>query len=119
MRSVSPHRECGGCLGPELTGAGKHGVRYFIENIVDPDAVVGKDFQLMIIERKDGDVITGLSVADTGSAVTLRNSAGPVVVPKAEIVSSELSSKSMMPEGLLDALNEREQIELLKFLSSN
>jgi hypothetical protein len=27
-------------LGPELTGAGKHGVRYYLENVIDPDAVV-------------------------------------------------------------------------------
>ena len=35
------------------------------------------------------------------------------------IAKRELSDKSMMPEGLLNALNEREQIELLKFLTSS
>ncbi|MEI6358204.1 MAG: hypothetical protein WCP53_14050 [Verrucomicrobiota bacterium] len=30
--------------GPELTGAGKHGVRCFLENVIDPVAVVGADF---------------------------------------------------------------------------
>jgi putative heme-binding domain-containing protein len=106
-------------LGPELTGAGKHGARYFIENIIDPDAVVGKDFQLLTVETKDGDVIAGLSMGDTPSAVTLLHTGGPVVIPRADIASSVLSDKSMMPEGLLDALNEREKIELLKFLQSH
>ncbi len=106
-------------LGPELTGAGKHGSRYFIENIVDPDAVVGKDFQLMTVETKSGDVISGLMMGDTASAVTLHHTGGPVVIPRADIVSSVLTEKSMMPEGLLDALNEREKIELLKFLQAH
>lgn len=109
----------GVALGPTLTGASKHGVRYFLENIIDPDAVVGKDFQLMIVEREDDTVVTGLAVANTASAVTLRNSAGPVVIPRADITEATLSEKSMMPEGLLDALNELEKIELLKFLNSN
>src|SRR5207249_11142846 len=37
-------------LGPELTGAGKNGVRYFLENIIDPDAVIGADFQMTVFE---------------------------------------------------------------------
>lgn len=111
--------EVGVRLGPELTGAGKHGARYFIENIIDPDAVVGKDFQLMTVETKDGDLIAGLAMGDTPSAMTLLHTGGPVVIPRADIRTSVLSEKSMMPEGLLDALNERQKIELLKFLGSN
>ena len=44
----------GARLGPELTGAGQHGVRYFLENVIDPDAVIGTDFQATTIEMKDG-----------------------------------------------------------------
>jgi len=44
---------------------------------------------------------------------------GESVVPKADITQRWSSEKSLMPEGLLDALGEREKIELLKFLTSN
>jgi mono/diheme cytochrome c family protein len=37
-------------VGPELTGAGQNGIRYFLENIIDPNAVVGTDFQLTTVE---------------------------------------------------------------------
>src|SRR6185503_3143287 len=36
----------GNRIGPELTGAGKNGIRYYLENIIDPDAVIGADFQM-------------------------------------------------------------------------
>lgn len=106
-------------LGPELTGAGKHGVRYFLENIIDPDAVIGTDFQAITVETKDDETITGLLANETPSAVTLRTTAGEPVIAKANIKTRSLGQKSLMPEGLLDSLSEREKIELLKFLTTN
>jgi putative heme-binding domain-containing protein len=106
-------------LGPELTGAGKHGIRYFRENIIDPDAVIGTDFQVTTVETKDGETLSGLMASETGSAITLRTTTGDSVISKANIRQRATAEKSLMPEGLLDALSEREQIELLKFLTTN
>ena len=106
-------------LGPELTGAGKHGVRYFLENIIDPDAVIGTDFQLTVIDTKDDESLSGLLINETASAVTLRTTTGETVIPKSNIKSRATTEKSLMPEALLDSLPEREQIELLKYLTSN
>src|SRR5207247_5590185 len=36
----------GNRVGPELSGAGRNGIGYFLENIVDPNAVIGADFQM-------------------------------------------------------------------------
>ena len=106
-------------LGPELTGAGKHGIRYFLENVLDPNAVIGADFQLTTVETKSGDLLSGIIVSETPSAVSLRTTAETVVVAKSEIQRRETTEKSLMPEGLLESLNDREQIELLKFLVEN
>lgn len=106
-------------VGPELTGAGKHGVRYFLENIVDPDAVIGADFQLTVLETRAGDTLSGLVTAETGSALTLKGTGEPVVVPKADILKRETAERSLMPAGLLESLADRERIELLKFLTEN
>ena len=118
---ASCHRigEDGVRLGPELTGAGKHGVRYFLENVIDPDAVVGADFQLTVVETRRGDTVSGVVGGETASAVTLRTTTGPVVVAKADIAKRETSERSLMPEGLLESLPDRERIELLKFLTAN
>ena len=106
-------------LGPELTGAGKHGIRYYLENIIDPDAVIGTDFQMTMVETKDGDTISGLLVNETPSALTVRTTVGESIIPKTNIQERTRGEKSLMPEGLLESLSEREQIELLKFLTTN
>jgi putative heme-binding domain-containing protein len=109
----------GNRLGPELTGAGKHGIRYFLENIIDPDAVIGTDFQMTTVETKAGDSFSGLIVNDTAAAITLRTVAGESIISKADIAKRETSAKSLMPEGLLESLTDRQQIELLKFLTTH
>lgn len=106
-------------LGPELTGAGKNGIRYFLENVMDPNAVIGTDFQMTTVETKAGDTISGLILSETGSALTLRTTTEQVVVAKSDIAKRETSDRSLMPEGLLEALPDREQIELLKYLTGN
>ncbi|HUR45674.1 MAG TPA: c-type cytochrome, partial [Candidatus Saccharimonadales bacterium] len=111
--------EEGARLGPELTGAGKHGIRYFLENIIDPDAVVGTDFQMTTLETKSGDTLSGLITKESGENITLRTIAAEMNVAKSDISKRETSAKSLMPEGLLEALSPREQIELLKFLTTH
>jgi putative heme-binding domain-containing protein len=108
----------GGNLGPDLGGSWRHGVDYFLENIVDPNAVIGENFQLQIITRKDGAVVSGLLDQESATAVTLRTTGQPVVVPKSEIARHERSSQSLMPAGLLEALPEKKAFELLKYLTS-
>jgi putative membrane-bound dehydrogenase-like protein len=106
-------------IGPELTVAGRNGIRYYLENIIDPNAVVGTDFQMTTVETKDGDVISGLLVNESPDALVIRSTVGEQKVSKPDVASRTLSDTSLMPEGLLEALSEREQIELLKFLMEN
>jgi hypothetical protein len=71
------------------------------------------------VETRGGESISGLLVNETSSAITLRTTMGDSVVAKSAIVQRETSEVSLMPEGLLESLNDREQIELLKLLTSN
>jgi len=107
-----------GNLGPDLRGAGKNGAEYFLESVVDPNAVVGEDFQMMLIVTNTGTVISGVVQEETAESVTIRTPDDRIVVPRASIISREKKNESVMPEGLLDALSKREIIELLKYLSS-
>jgi len=106
-------------VGPELTGAGKNGIRYYLENILDPNAVIGSDFQATTIETKSGDTVTGLILQETPSAVTLRTTTEQRVIAKADIVDRSTSQLSLMPEGLLESISPREQIELLKYITGH
>ncbi|MFO1460362.1 MAG: PVC-type heme-binding CxxCH protein [Verrucomicrobiota bacterium] len=108
----------GNRIGPELTGSNANGIRYFLENIIDPDAVIGADFELLTVETKSGDLVSGLLIQETGSALTLRTPTEQRVIGKEDVARRERSDRSLMPSGLLDSLNPREQIELLKFLTA-
>jgi putative membrane-bound dehydrogenase-like protein len=106
-------------IGPELTGTGRHGIGYILENIVDPDAVIGIDFRLTNIATTNGVLVSGIITNETANSVTIRTTMGEVVTAKSDIAERVTSEKSMMPDGLLDSLNDRQRLELLKFLSSN
>ncbi len=106
-------------IGPELTGAEGHGIRYFLENIVDPDAVVGIDFQMTTLETRTGDVVSGLVTAEDNDSLTLRTTTESIKIQKLAVARRTPSNKSLMPAGLLESLTNREQLELLKYLTDN
>lgn len=107
-----------GKLGPNLNGTWRNGVAYFLENIIDPNAVVGTDFQLNLVTKKDGSVISGMIEKESDTALLVRTMTETVNVPKADIKTREVTTQSLMPAGLLEALPEKEMIELLLFLTT-
>ena len=108
----------GGKLGPDLAESWRNGVDYFVENIVDPNAVVGEDYQLHVITKTDGSVISGLLEKESDTSVVLRSLAGSTPVAKSEIKTHDKQAVSMMPPGLLESMPEKDALELLKFLTS-
>ncbi|HEY2342410.1 MAG TPA: PVC-type heme-binding CxxCH protein [Chthoniobacteraceae bacterium] len=108
----------GGKLGPDLTGSWHNGISYFLENIVDPNAVVGDQYQLTVVTKKDGSVVSGIFDQETPTALSVRTITETVVIPKEQIKSREKLAQSLMPPGLLEALPERKAIELLKYLTT-
>ena len=107
----------GGLTGPDLTGANRTNIPYLLSNLVDPDDFIQEDYQMVIVTTRGGRTYVGSIVAETDRQVTLRPVGLPdVVLSRADIQSLEVSEESLMPEGLLDLLNEREVIDLFAFL---
>ncbi|MCP4784151.1 MAG: DUF1080 domain-containing protein [Fuerstiella sp.] len=108
-------------VGPKIVGSGPKGSRYFVENVVDPNAVIGADFQTSIVVTSDGRVVSGLVEQSTDTAVTLLTPTNPprkIVIPRSEIDTMKKTSLSLMPERMLESLNDRQVIELLKYLNT-
>jgi putative membrane-bound dehydrogenase-like protein len=105
-------------IAPRLAGSGSKGVAYIAENVLDPNAVIGRDFQARIIVTISGLVISGLVESETDSAITVRTLTGSTTVAKDEIDEILVSKNSFMPESLLKTLNDRERIELFKYLTT-
>jgi putative membrane-bound dehydrogenase-like protein len=108
----------GGKLGPDLAGSWRNGLDYFLENIIDPNAVVGDNFQLHVLTKKDGSVVSGVIEQETETAITARNVTESVVISKTDLKDRQKLPASIMPPGLLEALPERKALELLKYLLS-
>jgi putative membrane-bound dehydrogenase-like protein len=108
----------GGNIGPELTGSQRANLDYVLENLVDPSAVVAREYQVSIVVTTGGRVLTGIVKGETPQAITVQTQNEQVVVPKDEIESRSVSPLSMMPEGLLTALRSDEVRDLVAYLAS-
>lgn len=102
-------------IGPELPGNFKD-VDYLLENILDPNSTIGIDYQQTTVEKKDGQFVTGVIVSERDDAVTLKTLAGDVAVARGEIAKQTTSEQSLMPEGLLNGLEEQDIRDLFLYL---
>src|SRR5258706_11758300 len=91
----------GADVGPDLTGVGRSSLDALLANVIDPNQVVGQGYENVMIETKDGDIVSGRLVEDSDSRVKLLAS-GPKeeIVAKSDIASMTTSELSVMPEGL-------------------
>jgi putative membrane-bound dehydrogenase-like protein len=108
----------GGKVGPELTGANRNDLGYLLSNVLDPNAVVGKDYLATIVWTRDGRVVTGIQRAETETSITLQSENETIVLARSDIKDLQLSDLSTMPEGLLDALTPDEIRDLFAYLQS-
>ena len=105
-------------VGPDLTGSNRADLNYILENLVAPNAVVGKDYQMTLLQLNDGRVLSGLITKETDSALTLKTINDLVVVPKDEIDQRKLSELSLMPNGLLEQMQPEEIRDIIGYLAS-
>ncbi len=110
--------DAGGKVGPELTGANRSELDYLLSNILDPSAVVGKDYQATTIRTTNGRVVTGILKAEDNNAVTLATENDVLIIPKPEIDARKLSEISMMPEGLLSNMTKDDARNLIAYLQT-
>ncbi|MCB1095046.1 MAG: HEAT repeat domain-containing protein [Verrucomicrobiae bacterium] len=108
----------GNQIGPDLTGSNRADLGYILENILNPNAIIGRDYQLHIITLKDGRVLSGMIRGETDSAITLQLVDTSDVVAKSQIAESVEVPTSMMPPGLLTALNDNQTRDLIAYLAS-
>jgi putative membrane-bound dehydrogenase-like protein len=106
----------GGKIGPDLTGSGRANLDYLLENIADPSGVVSADYRMSVLTHKDGRVLSGTLVDTNERTLTLRTMAESITLDRAEVIKIETSPLSLMPEGLLMALNPEQVRDLVGYL---
>lgn len=108
----------GGKVGPDITGSNRANLDYILSNVIDPSAVLAKDYRMSTIVLDDGRVVNGLIQKETDSALTVRTINDTVVVAKDDIEIQKLSELSMMPENQLKEFKPNEVRDLIAYLGS-
>src|SRR5262249_49230966 len=92
----------GGDGGPDLTGYERDNLMYWIENIVDPSAVIREEYQTFEVQTTDGRSLTGIIAARDKTTVTLKDQEGKTIrLERKRIEQLNASKLSLMPEGQL------------------
>jgi len=109
----------GGAIAPELTGSDRHNLKYLLENILDPNAVVPADYRVSVFNLKDGRTLTGVIPEQTERTLVVQTPAERLMIERTQIVKQEQLPVSLMPEGLLTALGDENVKNLIAYLMSN
>jgi putative membrane-bound dehydrogenase-like protein len=106
----------GGTVGPDLTGSQRANLEYLLENVLDPSAIVAKEFQATVIATTAGRTITGIVKAESDKTLTIQTANETLTLPKDEIEARVQSKMSMMPEGILEQMPIDEVRALVAYL---
>ncbi|MFM8952104.1 MAG: c-type cytochrome, partial [Planctomycetaceae bacterium] len=114
-RCVVCHRfgEEGGATGPDLTQAGgRFQVKDLVEAIVLPSKVISDQYKASIVETTDGRIVSGRIVSESPEKLVVvtdpEDATKFVELARADVEAITTSPVSLMPQGLLDQLNETE-----------
>jgi len=107
----------GGHIGPDLTSVDRMNTQFMVDNIVSPSLTIRPEFIAYNASLTDGRTLTGFMAASDDQTVTIRDvSDQHTVVPRAKIKSLDASPISLMPEGLLESLDEQQIADLFSYL---
>ena len=106
----------GGKIGPELTGSNRANLDYFLLNVLAPSYDVPEGYRMVTVTSKDGQVFVGNVVEEDATKVVLNMVGQRTVVAKSDIRSRQTSKISMMPEGLLNPLQDNQILDLIAYM---
>lgn len=109
----------GGKVGPDITGSNRANLEYLLSNVLDPAAVMAKEYQPSVIATTDGRIITGIVKETTDQALTVVTANETLTIPTGEIEAIKSSDSSMMPDDLLKPLDEHQVRSLVTYLASS
>ncbi len=75
----------GGQVGPDLTGSNRADLDYVLSNVLDPSALIGKDYLAHVIATTDGRVLTGIIRAEDKDTITLVTANETITLPKSDV----------------------------------
>jgi len=110
----------GGAIGPDLTAFKRDDVGRMLVNIVNPSAEIREGFETFLVITEDGRTVNGFLADQDNNVIVIRSADGQSITIERENIDEMLpQKKSLMPEGLLDKLSEKEVRDLFSYLRSS
>ncbi|MCB0664998.1 MAG: HEAT repeat domain-containing protein [Saprospiraceae bacterium] len=104
-------------IGPDLTSYDRKNNKDLLYNIIFPNADIREGYVNFIVNTKNDRTFVGTLHNDQGNIIQLRTADGETItLSKSEIAEMEALDRSLMPEGLLTGLTQKEIINLFTFL---
>jgi putative membrane-bound dehydrogenase-like protein len=109
----------GAKVGPDLTGSQRASLDYVLENILDPNALVPREFRMTRFMLTNGRNVNGLVIKEDAGAVSIQTPTELLTVPKTEIAEREQLETSLMPEGLMETMTREQVRDLVAYLAGS
>ncbi len=109
--------EEGGITAPDLTGYERSNLNTFLLNVVDPNAEIREGYTIQQVVTHDGRTLEGRIVAQEGDVTTLQPLSGrQISVSAKQVKEMKALPISIMPERILDPLNDQEVSDLFAYI---
>jgi putative membrane-bound dehydrogenase-like protein len=110
----------GNKIGPELTTADRKNTDFLITSIVDPSAVIRNEYVAYVAITTNGRLLTGLIAEATPKTVTLLDAKNErTTLARDDIEELKPTPQSLMPEKILDDLDEQQIRDLLSYVQGD
>ncbi len=106
----------GGKVGPDLTGSNRTDLDYLLANLLDPSAVVGRDYQMTTVITQEGRSLAGIVVQETPTSLVLQTPTERITLSLADVDERHLAPQSLMPENQLAQLAAEAARDLVAYL---
>ena len=107
----------GGKIGPPLTGYDRNNADFWLVAILDPSVEIREGFGAYTAKLKDGQTLMGMLVQQDASNVVMQDMSGQKHTVRANQVEKlEAFPQSLMPEGLLNELDDAALRDLFAYL---
>jgi putative heme-binding domain-containing protein len=109
----------GNQVGPDLTAADRKDLRVLLPNVVDPSAVIRPEFRAYNVVLHDGRILAGLLADSNSETITVLDAKNQrTVLKRVDVEELRPSELSLMPENVLEPLNNQEIRDLFAYLRS-
>ncbi len=107
----------GVAFGPDLGTIRNRRPESIMGDILDPNLSIADNFDIWVIELKNGESLQGLISSETPTALTLNNYGGQkTIVARKDIKSLKTLGISSMPAGLEKEISQQQMADLLAFI---